>query len=67
MVERVEGNTSTLLEKLGCRLDLCRMAGAPLDAARLLAWQADLELRKRWYEARHPLNPETLAPTLPRL
>lgn len=65
MVERVEGITSTFLEKAGSRLDLCRMAGSPWDAARLFAWQADLEIRKRWYGLRTPVDPEILARTLP--
>ncbi len=65
MVERVDGTTSTVAEKLGSRLDLCRMAGSPLEAARLFVWQADLEIRKRWYELRAPADSEMLARTLP--
>lgn len=54
MVERVEGNTSGLSEKLGYRLDLCRMAGSPLKAAQLIAFGLDVEARKRWHILRHP-------------
>jgi hypothetical protein len=65
MVERVDGTTSTLLEKVGSRIDLCRMAGSPLDAARLLAWQLDIEARKRCYSFINRADPNTLARTLP--
>ncbi len=65
MVERVDGTTATFAEKIGCRLDLFRMAGSPWDAARLFAWQADIELRKLWYDLRHTADPGTLARTLP--
>jgi hypothetical protein len=47
MVERVEGNTSTPAEKLGYKLDLCRMAGSPLQAFHLLSTLADREIRTR--------------------
>lgn len=65
MVERVEGNTATVAEKIGYRLDLCRMAGSPLKAAKLLAGAAGLEIRKRWYDLGHRADPEALARTLP--
>jgi hypothetical protein len=64
MVERVEGTTSTFFEKVGFRIDLCRMAGSPLEVAQLFGRQADLEIRKRWYELRNPTDPETLSRTL---
>ena len=65
MVERVEGSTSTALEKLGSRIDLCRMAGSPWEAVRLLGWQLDIETRKRWYSLLNSPDPDTLARTLP--
>jgi hypothetical protein len=65
MMTRVEGNTATLAEKLGYRLDLCRMAGTPLDAAKLLATGLNVDVRKRWYSLRHPAEPGLLARTLP--
>lgn len=65
MLERVDGTTSTLLEKIGCRLDLYRMAGSPLKAVELFARQTDVEIRKKWYDLRNPLEPEMLARTLP--
>lgn len=65
MVERVEGNTATLSEKVGYRLDLFRMTESPAHAARLLVSAADREIRKRWYELRRPVNPEILAKSLP--
>lgn len=65
MVERVEGNTSTFLEKVGARLDLSRMAGSPLKAAQLIAFGANLEFRKKWYEFRNPADAEILSRTLP--
>ncbi len=49
MVERLEGNTTTLAEKAGFRLDLCRMAGSPYRAARQLAHSAALEIRRRMH------------------
>lgn len=64
MVERVEGNTATLAEKVGYRLDLCRMAGSPLKAAQVIAFGMDLEIRKRWYTLRNPASPDILAKTL---
>jgi hypothetical protein len=65
MVERVEGNTATLSEKVGYRLDLFRMTESPAHAARLLVSTADREIRKKWYELRRPVNPEILAQSLP--
>ncbi len=65
MVTRVEGNTATLAEKFGYRLDLCRMAGTPLEAARLMAEGIDIEFRKRWYSLRNRAKPGLLARTLP--
>ena len=65
MMTRVEGNTATLSEKLGYRLDLCRMAGNPLDAAKLIAAGINVEFQKRWYSLRNPPKPGLLARTLP--
>jgi hypothetical protein len=65
MVERVEGNTATLSEKVGYRLDLFRMTESPAHAARVLVSTADREIRKKWYELRHPVDPEVLALSLP--
>ncbi|HVY92676.1 MAG TPA: nucleotidyltransferase family protein [Bryobacteraceae bacterium] len=65
MTSRVEGNTSTLAEKIGCRFDLCRMAGTPLAAAKLLGIGVNVELRKKWYSLRNPIDAGTLARTLP--
>jgi Uncharacterised nucleotidyltransferase len=65
MVERVEGNTATLSEKVGYRLDLFRMTESPAQAARLLVSTADREIRKKWYGLRRPVNPEILAQSLP--
>jgi hypothetical protein len=65
MVERVEGNTATLSEKVGYRLDLFRMTESPAHAARLLVSTADREIRRKWYELRRPVNPEILAKSLP--
>jgi hypothetical protein len=65
MITRVEGNTATLAEKIGYRLDLCRMAGTPREAARLMAEGVDAEFRKRWYSFRNPRDPGLLARTLP--
>jgi hypothetical protein len=65
MVERVEGNTATLGEKFGYRLDLFRMTESPAHAARLLVSTADREIRKKWYALRRPVNPEILAKSLP--
>lgn len=65
MVERVEGNTATLSEKVGYRLDLFRMTESPAHAARLLVSTADREIRKKWYQLRRPLSPEILAQSLP--
>jgi hypothetical protein len=66
MVERVEGNTVTLAQKAGFRLDLCRMAGSPVKAMRLLANFAGNETRKQWHEFRHKTSdPGVLARTLP--
>ena len=65
MITRVEGNTATVAEKIGYRLDLCRMAGTPLDAARLITAGIDAEFRKRWYSFRNPRKPGLLARTLP--
>lgn len=65
MITRVEGNTATLAEKIGYRLDLCRMAGSPLEAMRLMAAGVDVEFRKRWYSIRNPQDPGLLARTLP--
>jgi len=64
-VERVEGNTATTAEKIGFRLDLCRMAGTPLKAAELTAAGAAREIRKAWYDRFHRSGPEALAATLP--
>ena len=61
----MEGNTSTFIEKAGCRLDIYRMAGSPLEAAQLFARQADVEIRKKLYDFRHPADPGILARTLP--
>ncbi|HEY4087307.1 MAG TPA: nucleotidyltransferase family protein [Bryobacteraceae bacterium] len=65
MVTRVEGNTATLAEKFGYRLDLCRMAGTPFDAAKLLATGLNVEVQKRWYYLRNSAKPGLLARTLP--
>ena len=65
MVERVEGNTATLGEKVGYRLDLFRMTESPAHAVRLLVSTADREIRRKWYELRRPVNPEVLAQSLP--
>jgi hypothetical protein len=65
MTLRVEGNTSTMAEKIGYRLDLCRMAGSPLQAAKLMASGIRIEARKWWYTFRQPADPENLARTLP--
>jgi hypothetical protein len=65
MITRVDGNTSTVAEKIGYRLDLCRMAGTPLKAARLMAAGIETEFRKRWYILRNPSDPGLLARTLP--
>jgi hypothetical protein len=65
MVERVEGNTRTVGEKLGYRLDLMRMMDSPVQAVRLLASMADCEVRRRWYEFRHPVVTDVLTATLP--
>jgi hypothetical protein len=65
MITRVDGNTSTAAEKIGYRLDLCRMAGTPLKAARLMAAGIETEFRKRWYILRNPSDPGLLARTLP--
>ena len=65
MVERVEGNTATLSEKVGYRLDLFRMTESPAHAVRLLVSTADREIRRKWYELRRPVNPEVLAQSLP--
>ena len=64
MVERVAGTASGLSEKLGYRLDFCRMAGSPLRAAGTIAFGLDLELRKRWYELRNPVDPSELVRSL---
>ena len=60
MVERLEGNSVTLAEKVGYRLDLFRMTQSPADAIRLLASAADCEIRKKWYAIRHRVDPEIL-------
>lgn len=65
MVERVEGSTASLSEKAGYRLDLFRMTESPAKAAKLLISAADCEIRKKWYEMRHPVDPEVLAQSLP--
>ena len=65
MVERVEGNTRTVGEKLGYRLDLMRMMDSPVQAVGLLASMADCEVRRRWYELRHPVVTDVLTATLP--
>ena len=52
MVERVEGNTAGLAEKIGYRVDLCRMAGSPMKAARVIAFGVDQEIRKKWHALR---------------
>jgi len=65
MMTRVEGHTSTLAEKIGYRLDLCRMAGTPLEAVRLMTAGMEVEFRKRWYCLRNPPEPGLLARTLP--
>jgi hypothetical protein len=65
MVERVEGNTATLGEKVGYRLDLFRMTESPAQAVQLLISAADCEIRRKWYELRHPVDPEVLSRTLP--
>jgi hypothetical protein len=65
MVERVEGNTATLSEKVGYRLDLFRMTESPSQAVKLLISAADCGIRKKWYELRHPVDPEVLAQSLP--
>jgi hypothetical protein len=65
MVERVEGNTATLREKIGYRLDLFRMTGSFRQALHLLANTAYCELSKNWYEFRNPADPDILARTLP--
>jgi hypothetical protein len=65
MVVRVEGTSSTLVEKIGCRLDRLRLAGSPWSAAQFLAWQLDIEVRKRWYDISHTPDPEALLKTLP--
>ncbi len=58
MVERVEGNTATVGEKFGYRLDLFRMTESPAHAARLLVSTADDGIRRR--RLRRPVNPELL-------
>ncbi len=65
MVERVDGNTVTLAEKIGYRMDFCRMAGTPLRAARLLAYWTGDEFLKGWYRLLHRPDPEILSRTLP--
>jgi hypothetical protein len=65
MVSRVEGNTASLLEKIGYRLDLCRMAGSPWKAAKLISAGIGIEFRKGCYGLLNPLEPGTLARTLP--
>lgn len=65
MVERVDGNTANLSEKIGYRLDLCRMTGSPWKAASFLAGNVGFEIRKRWYNLRYKKNPEALIRTLP--
>jgi hypothetical protein len=66
MVERVEGNTSTPAEKLGYKLDLCRMAGSPLRALNLLTALADREVRTRMHELLSTAeSSDILARTLP--
>ena len=66
MVERVEGNTFTAVEKLGYKLDLCRMAGSPLRASRLLTAIVNREMRTRLHAFRNlPASSDILARTLP--
>lgn len=65
MVERVEGVTSTLVEKFGGRLDLCRMAGSPWKALRLAGLWADEECRKIWCGVTGQAGAGVLARTLP--
>jgi hypothetical protein len=71
MVERVEGiggnlrMDSTLRDKIGCRLDLCRIAGSPLTAAQLAASVVGRFVRTRLYRLRHPADPGALTRTLP--
>ena len=47
MVERVEGNTTTVSEKVGYRLDLFRMTDSPAQAVLLLISAADCEIREK--------------------
>lgn len=65
MTERVDGTSSTITEKIGCRLDRLRLAGSPWAAARFLAIQADVEIRKRWYRLSHTSDSEAMLRTLP--
>ena len=43
-----------MAEKIGYRLDLCRMAGSPLKAAQVIAVGLDQEIRKKWYTLSNP-------------
>jgi hypothetical protein len=65
MVERVEGNTATPAEKLGYKLDLCRMAGSPRRAFQLLAQLTDREMQTRLHGFLHVTSSDSLARTLP--
>jgi hypothetical protein len=66
MVERVDGNTSTPAEKLGYKLDLCRMAGSPRRAFQLLVTLADREMRTRLHGTFNLTgSSDSLARTLP--
>jgi hypothetical protein len=64
MVERVEGNTASLRQKAGYRLDLFRMTQSPWQAVELLACFANREMRRLLCQLR-PVDPGALARTLP--
>ena len=65
MVERVEGNAVTLKQKLGCRIDLLRMAGSRRQVIQSLSDMAEREAVKKFYDLLHrPPDPEILARTL---
>jgi hypothetical protein len=66
MVERVDGHTSSITEKIGSRMDMCRMAGSPRKAALLAAFWAQEELLKHWSRLRNSADPDILARTLPQ-
>ena len=65
MVERVEGNTVTLAEKIGFRFDLLRMSGTPWTALAQTAAGISAETRKAIHNRRNAGKPETLIRTLP--